>query len=87
MNNIMTIKKEVLYLGGKINNIVAKDGSVIEYVSVSLIVKEDNCKIDTSFKVKAEEFLKMDLIPYNSYTATMQLDFSDKIKVKVIEIA
>ena len=27
----------------------------------------------------------MDLIPYNSYTATMQLDFSDKIKVKIIE--
>lgn len=86
MTNTITIKKEILFLEGKINNISMKDGSEIQYVSVAAIIKSDNCKVDCSFKVKPDEFLEMNLQPYETYEATLQLDIQDKVKIRILEI-
>lgn len=86
MTNTITIKKEILFLEGKINNITMKDGSEIQYVSVTAIIKSDNCKVDCSFKVKPEEYLALELQPYESYEAILQLDIQDKVKIRILEI-
>lgn len=86
MTNTITIKKEILFLEGKINNITMKDGSEIQYVSVAAIIKSDNCKVDCSFKVKPEEYLALELRPYESYEAILQLDIQDKVKIRILEI-
>ena len=86
MNNTLTIRKEILFLEGKINNLKMKDGSEIQYVSAAIIIKEDNCKVDCSFKVKPEEFLEMNLEPYQTYEATLQLDIQHKVKIRILEI-
>lgn len=86
MTNTITIKKEILFLEGKINNVTMKDGSEIQYVSVTAIIKDDNCKIDCSFKVKPEEFEALDLHPYETYKAILQLDIQDKVKIRILEI-
>ena len=33
MNNFITVKKDILFLEGKVNEIQTKDGNVIQYVS------------------------------------------------------
>lgn len=86
MTNTITIKKEILFLEGKINNIKMKDDSEIQYVSAAIIIKDDNCKVDCSFKVKPDEFLEMNLQRYESYEATLQLDIQDKVKIRILEI-
>ena len=86
MNNTLTIKKEILFLEGKINNVSMKDGSEIQYVSAAIIIKEDNCKVDCSFKVKPEDFLQMGLQPYETYEAILQIDIQDKVKIRILEI-
>lgn len=86
MTNTIIIKKDVLFLEGKINNITTKDGGEITYVSASVIVKEDNCKVECSLKVKPDEFIQLDLQPYETYQATLQLDIEDKVKIKILEI-
>lgn len=86
MTNTITIEKEILYLEGKVNKIELKDGNEIEYVTASVIVKEDNCKVECSFKVKPDEFLELNLHPYESYIATLQLDIADKVKIKILDI-
>lgn len=86
MNNFITVKKDILFLEGKVNEIQTKDGNVIQYVSAAIIVKEDNCKIECSCKIKPEDYIQMSLQPYESYQATLQLDISDKIKIKILEI-
>lgn len=85
MTNTITIKKEILFLEGKINDITM-NGKEIQYVTVSAIIKDDNCKIDCSFKVKPEEFLEMNLESYSSYEAVLQLDILDKVKIRILEI-
>lgn len=86
MTNTITIKKEILFLEGKINNIKMKDDSEIQYVSAAIIIKDDNCKVDCSFKVKPDEFLEMNLQRYESYEAILQLDIQDKVKIRILEI-
>lgn len=86
MNNSITIAKEILFLEGKINDFTLKDGSQGQYVSAAIIIKEDNCKVDCSFKVKPEEYAAMNLIPYQSYNAVLQIDIQDKVKIRILEI-
>ena len=86
MTNTITIEKDILFLEGKINTITTKDGGEITYVSASVIIKEDNCKVECSFKVKPEEFVELNLQPYEPYKAILQLDIADKVKIKILEI-
>ena len=86
MNNMITVKKDVLYLGGKVNEVTTKDGNKIQYVSMAVLVKDDKCKLECSCKIKVEDFIQKDLQEYESYKATFQFEISEKIKVRILNI-